>query len=238
MEFLDIFDSIGNIGIGSILASLVAFVIWLLDKTFGLPPIITRFFYKLLDSFLKDKIKNLKELNIIKETDVLNHDIFNYIDYWVYSKVPTIQFSTEYRTVVFRKYLTIFLQKYKANLYTWVQDKKFEEMDDSELWNSLLSLINKIIHDYEKESESIGIPRVIIEKMKKRNNDILSLTLDLFEGVCNSQFYSSDKNLLKVYSILNILLSVLENTLSSSASVCNLINGELKGLVMDGKKEI
>jgi hypothetical protein len=111
-------------------------------------------------------------------------------------------------------------------------------MDDSELWNSLLSLINKIIHDYEKESESIGIPRVIIEKMKKRNNDILSLTLDLFEGVCNSQFYSSDKNLLKVYSILNILLSVLENTLSSSASVCNLINGELKGLVMDGKKEI
>ena len=39
--------------------------------------------------------------------------LFNYIDLWSYSKVPTIQFSTDYRTVVFRKYLTIFLKSYK-----------------------------------------------------------------------------------------------------------------------------
>ena len=85
--------------------------------------------------------------------------------------------------------------------------------------------------------ESIGIPKIIIEKMKVRNNDTISLTIDLLEGVCNSQFYASDKNLLKVYSILNILLSVLENTISSSANICNSINGQLKGLTMDGEVE-
>jgi hypothetical protein len=34
----------------------------------------------------------------------------------------------------------------------------------------------------------------------------------------------------KVYSILNIVLSILENTISGSESTCNSINGQLSGL--------
>lgn len=49
-------------------------------------------------------------------------------------------------------------------------------------------------------------------------------------GVCNSRFYDSEKNFLKIYSILNILLSVLEILYPNSESVCNSINGALKGL--------
>jgi hypothetical protein len=82
-----------------------------------------------------------------------------------------------------------------------------------------------------------GIPDIIIEKMKVRNNDTLNLTIDLIEGVCNSRFYNSKNNLLKVYSILNILLSILENTISHSELVCNSINGQLKGLEYGGFKE-
>ena len=78
--------------------------------------------------------------------------------------------------------------------------------------------------------ESAGIPKIIIEKMKVKNNDTISLTIDLIEGICNSQFYSSDKNLLKIYSILNIMLSILENTITSSENICNSINGSLRGL--------
>jgi predicted house-cleaning noncanonical NTP pyrophosphatase (MazG superfamily) len=155
----------------------------------------------------------------------------------MYSRVPTFQFSTDYRTVVFRKYLTIFLKKHKENIRKYVDNKNFEKMEDSELWTSLLSLINDIIYDYEKEMELAGIPKVIIEKMKVKNNDTISLTIDLIEGICNSQFYSSDKNLLKIYSILNIMLSILENTISNSDHICNSINGQLKGMSMDGKTE-
>jgi len=52
----------------------------------------------------------------------------------------------------------------------------------------------------------------------------------LIGGICNSSFYNSDNNLLKVYSILNIVLSILENTISNSESICNSINGQLAGL--------
>ena len=110
-------------------------------------------------------------------------------------------------------------------------------MDDNEIWKSILDLINRIIYDYEKEMMEVGIPDIVIQKMKVKNNDTVTLTIDLIEGICTSNFYNSDKNLLKVYSILNILLSILQNTIFSSESTCNSINGALQGLTFNGKTE-
>jgi hypothetical protein len=73
--------------------------------------------------------------------------------------------------------------------------------------------------------------------MKSKNNERISLTIDLIEGVCNSSFYYSEKNYLKIYSILNIYLAILENTIAGSVKVCDSINGQLKGMSMDGKTE-
>jgi hypothetical protein len=74
-----------------------------------------------------------------------------------------------------------------------------------------------------------GIPSIVIEKMKVKNNDNILLTIDLVEGICSSPFYNSEKNRLKVYSILNILLSVLENT-NKTEDICRTINGALGGM--------
>ena len=190
---------------------------------------------KLMELTINRKSKSIKKE--ITESDIINHDIFNYIDFWIHSKIPTFQFSTEYRTIIFRRYLTIFLKKYKSQLHDFVHNKEYEKWDESELWKNLLNLINNIVRDYEKDMEDNGIPKIVIEKMKVKNNDTITLSIDLIEGISNSQFYSSDKNYLKMYSILNILLSVLENTVHHSEQVCNSINGQLKGLVVDGKVE-
>lgn len=193
---------------------------------------------KFVERFMKSKVRGVKShFKMITESDISNHDIFNYIDFWTYSKVPTLQFSTEYRTVVFRKYLTIYLKSYKLKINEFVSSREYQTMDDSKVWKAFLDLINQIVYDYEKEMESVGIPKIIIEKMKAKNNDTILLIFDLIEGICSSQFYESDKNLLKIYSILNILLSVLENTISNSPSVCGSINGGLKGLTYEGKVE-
>lgn len=193
---------------------------------------------KFIEKAMKNKTKDMSmHIKMIDDSDVSNHDIFNYIDFWMYSKVPTIQFSTEYRTAVFRKYLSIFLKSYKTKIYDFVNDRKYQTMDNAEVWKALLDLVNSIVYDYEKEMAAASIPKVVIEKMKVKNNDTLTLTIDLIEGICNTHFYDTDKNFLKVYSILNILLSLLENTISNSESVCNSINGQLKGLKFEGKVE-
>jgi predicted house-cleaning noncanonical NTP pyrophosphatase (MazG superfamily) len=235
MDLKDILDALREYGFSGTIIGFVILCLWLIAKSTWFSNVMSKISDGIFDKFSKKSTES--SIKVINELDVLNHDIFNYIDFWMYSRVPTFQFSTDYRTAVFRKYLTIFLKKHKENIRKYVDNKNFEKMEDSELWTSLLSLINDIIYDYEKEMELAGIPKVIIEKMKVKNNDTISLTIDLIEGICNSQFYSSDKNLLKIYSILNIMLSILENTISNSDHICNSINGQLKGMSMDGKTE-
>jgi len=229
MGLTEVLESLKQYGLGGTLVGCLIFALWVLVKSTWFTSLMTKISDKIIEGFMKEKTSSDK-VKVINESDILNHDIFNYIDFWMYSKIPTFQFSTEYRTIVFRKYLTIFLKKHKDNIRKYVDNKEFESMEDSKLWASFLSLINDTIYDYEREMEQVGIPRIIIEKMKVKNNDTISLTIDLIEGICNSQFYASDKNLLKIYSILNIILSILENTISNSDHICNSINGSLSGL--------
>ena len=240
MDFEHIFELLSNHSIQGLLLAIGAIIFWIFDNIFGFPRIIARFFYKVFEVILKKKInhtENSDHVKHISESDIVNHDIFNYLNFWIYSKIPTLEFSTDFRTTVFRKYLTIYLKKHKTIFKKYIDEKGFTEMDDTQLWNSFLSLINEIIYDYETEMLAIGIPRIIIEKMKARNNERILLTIDLIEGICNSSFYHSDKNYLKVYSILNIYLAILENTISGSVKVCDSINGQLKGMSMDGNVE-
>ena len=227
-DLITFFTSYGLKGSGLIIFSML---LWSFLKTDWLSKKISGIFNNMLT-------KN--PANSINMSHIINHNMFNYIDFWIYSKVPTIKFSTEYRTIIFRKYLTVLLMKYRDNMQKYIASNVYEEMDESELWKSILTLLNNIVYDYEREMETMGIPKIIIEKMKERNNETITLIIDLTEGVCSSEFYDSDKNLLKIYSIQNILLSVLQNTITNSEIVCNSINGGLKGqfVVVDGKKII
>jgi len=231
METQELYKLLSAYGIRGLLFGIILFTIGTIIKTSWFSDWWSKATDKIIQFFIKKKVKEIPN-GEISESDIINHDIFNYIDFWTYSKVPTFQFSTEYRTVIFKRYLTIFLKCYKKGLSEFVQNRDYHNMDQSQLWKNLLELINKIVWEYEKECEEANIPKIIVLKMKSKNNDTITLTIDLIESISNSQFYESKKNLLKMYSILNILLSILENTISNSQSVCNSINGQLKGLVI------
>jgi hypothetical protein len=236
MDLSSIISMVEKYGIDGVMSIIFLFLALSAIKSKWLANILSNISERVIEKTTKSK-KNEQSVRNLTDSDISNHDIFNYIDFWTYSRVPIFRFSTEYRTYVFRKYLSIYLKSYKRNISKYVDSEKYQSMDDAKLSTSLLDLINRIIHDYERECEEVGIPNIVIEKMKLKNNDTISLTIDLIEGICSSQFYSSDKNLLKVYSILNILLSVLESTISNSENVCNSINGQLKGLKFtDGLK--
>ncbi len=230
MGISDISTLLQNYGIKGTFFIITIFIIISLLKSKWFGDFLSKLSDKFIERYMRNKTKDLSNVRSITESDIINHDIFNYIDFWTYSKVPTLQFSTEYRTAVFRKYLTIYLKSYKKKIKDFVNTKDYELMDDAKIWKALLDLINQIVFEYESEMLEAGIPKIIVDKMKSKNNDTIVLTIDLIEGICSSQFYQSENNYLKVYSILNILLSVLENTISNSEPICNSINGQLKGL--------
>lgn len=235
MELKFILDSLRDYGWYGGGGIALIFILFKIFKTQWFKEFISSMVEKMIKRYVKNKSTQIS--HTLGESDITNHDIFNYIDFWTYSKIPTFTFSTEYRTVVFRKYLSVFLKSYKKNLQKFVLEREYRDMDDAELLKALLNLVNTTIYDYERELLDDGIPKIIIEKMKAKNNDNLDLILDLINSVCSSHFYDSEHNYLKVYSILNILLSVLESTVNSSESICNSINGQLKGLNFDGKTE-
>ena len=238
MNYTDLVTLVETHGIRGILISSFLFGIYKCINSDWFSNLMGKVSDWFIDKFMSNKVKDVESsVRKINISDIDNHDVFNYIDFWTYSKVPTFQFSTEYRTAVFRKYLTIYLKNYKRNIEKFVADKDYETMDEPQILKAFLNLINQTVYDYEREMVEVGIPSVIIEKMKVKNNDNILLTIDLVEGICSSQFYDSEKNLLKVYSILNILMSVLENTINSSEGICNSINGQLKGLIFEGKTE-
>jgi hypothetical protein len=238
MGIKDIADILSKYGFKGTLFTVFVFIIITMLKSSWFSSLLGKLSDKFVEKFMRNKVKDVNShVKSITDSDITNHDIFNYIDFWTYSKVPTIQFSTEYRTAVFRKYLTIYLKSYKRKISEFVNSKEYQEMDDAKVWRALLNLINSIVFDYEKEMIDSGIPKIVVDKMKAKNNDTITLTIDLIEGICNSQFYDSEKNFLKVYSILNILLSVLENTISNCENVCNSINGALRGMRFEDKIE-
>jgi hypothetical protein len=237
MGITDISSLIQNYGFKGAIFVIFIFLFISLLKSKWFSDLLSKISDSFIEKFMRSKTKDLSKVRTITESDITNHDIFNYIDFWTYSKVPTIQFSTEYRTAVFRKYLSIYLKSYKRKISDFVNSKEYQQMDNPKLWKASLDLLNRIVYEYEKEMIDTGIPKIVVDKMKSKNNDTITLTIDLIEGICNSQFYESENNFLKVYSILNILLSVLENTISNSESICNSINGQLKGLSFDGKTE-
>ncbi len=225
----------GFIGLLSIISVYIMMAVF---KSTRFTNLLTKISDRFIEGFIKKNKNDIADtIRKINDSNLMNHDVFNYIDFWKHSKVPTFQFSTEYRTAVFRKYLTIYLENYKNNIQKFIISKEYELMDEPEMLKGFLTLINQTVYDYEREMVEAGIPNIIIEKMKVKNNDNILLTIDLVEGICSSPFYNSEKNRLKVYSILNILLSILENTVNKTEEVCRSINGALTGLEFAGKTE-
>jgi hypothetical protein len=184
----------------------------------------------------RKKSKNSKQTTKVevRESEIINHEIFSLIDFWVYSKIPTLDLKTQFRDAVFKKYLHIYFRSFKDMLHVYVNDASYKKMGDSELKMNLLKLVNDIVFDYESEMIKSGIPHLIVNKMKERNTETLKLIIELISSICSSNFYNSEMNLLKMYSFLNISLSVLENTLGHCEDVSQSINGELKGMTFNG----
>jgi len=170
----------------------------------------------------------------ISIADITNHEIFNYLEFWLYTRIPDITLITQYRTVVFRKYVFILFKEYKEVLTTLLMKQEFTHVEKSQLKSILYTTLINIHKSADAQMKISGIPDVIVAKMTLALKDRMHLALDLINSINESAFYDSDNNLLKVYSYLNIIHSILDNILSNIEPVCNSINGELSGLMMDG----
>ena len=188
--------------------------------------------------YFKTVINVFHNSAVISETQLTNHVVFSQLDFWIIKKVPTFNFKSKFRNLVFRDYLTIYLKTYKYRIEEFVNDKKYEDLDNNEFWNTLAELFNSISKEYEAEMSDSGIPLLVIEKMKTYDSNSVELMMKLIKGVSQSEFYKSEKNQLKIYSALNIICPIIENVILHSEEVCTVLNGELTGMTYKNETEI
>lgn len=221
MSYTDLKEIFASYGIFGVILSVVVFAVFIKPELFK----------NIKDLFTKNNVS-------ILETQLSNHVVFSQFDFWMVQKIPTLNFKSKFRNLVFRDYLTIYLKAYKSNIESFINSKKYETLDNNQFWNSISELLNNITKEYEAEMVLIGIPALVIEKMKHRNNDYGQLIRNLAKGISESEFYKSDKNRLKMYSILNIIYPIIEGSIFQSEDVCTVLNGELTGKTYKGETEI
>lgn len=184
-------------------------------------------------------VKKLFDSNvIITDTQLVNHTIFSQFDFWISQKISTLNFKSKFRNLVFRDYLTIYLKVHKQKIEEFVKSKKYESMHSEEIWNSFSELFDNIAKECETRMIDIGIPILVIDKMKLENSDYIELMRKLIQGISGSELYKSNKNKLKVFSVLNIICPVIESSIFHSEVVCTVLNGELTGMTYKGETEI
>lgn len=190
-----------------------------------------------LFTWIRNTLLYNKKDNKIKESQIINHQVFNFINFWLHNKIPTLSFKTEYRNIVFKQYLTIFCESHYKILKNYAKYGSYRGVDISTLEKQMVRIITDITIDYEEKMISVGIPEVIVSKVRIILRRDLELLVNLIQKITISPVYDEDGNLLKVYSFLNVINTVLESTLINIIEVCDSINGELGGLYMDGKTE-
>ena len=240
MEFIDIINVIKE-GVPTWVWLVISSLLAGLLTAFFRSDIFKDFITAILDVYYKIRKTKKAPVKIKKQLvtslDIINHDLFNYIDFWLYNQIPSISLKTSYRSIVFKKYLHYYFKAYRDNIQEFIIQGEYQKMSTPVLKKKLLSLINSTTIKMEKNMRENDIPEVIIIKMKNVLNNRINLTRDLIKQISDSTFYDSQDNLLKIYSFLNIVHSILDNTISNIEPVCNNINGELGGLSMDGFTE-
>ena len=87
MNFSDIIKYADGYGLGGVIILSIISMIIALSKLEWFAKLVTNLVSK------NPKSKNVEtSKKTIRETDIVNHDIIRFIDFWLYSKVPTFPY--------------------------------------------------------------------------------------------------------------------------------------------------
>lgn len=191
--------------------------------------------------YLDRKSKKLK----LAEKDVpmfTEHQIFSRLEMLKNHIAMSFELANKGKEVVFKDLLI-------NNIDIWrdIARELAEEFDQrSEETNDPIELYNLIMKHYERgmhrssnyyknnnyTSDEQDALDIVMSKFNKWNFPRMESTHETIRSICNSQFYNGDK--VKAAVVLDILLSMLVDTINDAQLTLNEINGDMRGLVFRG----
>jgi hypothetical protein len=136
--------------------------------------------------------------------------------------------------MIFKDFIYIKFESVKNNLTKLAMLPGLDKYNNTELQNVVMACIVQIITEYESKAESIGIPKMVVNKFNYWHAPKVELIKKSIISICHSGFISDNSEKLSV--IFNNLELLLHMTLIDAESTLYALNGELDSVSYNASK--
>jgi hypothetical protein len=148
-------------------------------------------------------------------SDLLQHSFFTsqYSEYLYKIKQILNRDGEKGQNFIIAKFHHIKLKTVKDNLENFINQNRFEIMDDSVQLNvdNLITVINNSIHEYEEKAQKEGIENIFIEDYNTEHNYIVEILKEDLKNIKHSCF-TTDYN--RYIAVLNAIVKAFNETFS------------------------
>lgn len=171
-------------------------------------------------------------------TDPRKHGFFQKIDYILRYKLPEIELRfkgqpCQGRTSLFRDMLEIKFDAWRRNIadVCAIDYKNLSKVDIRQAFTE--SMLN-LVSEYESTWEQNGIPKLVVVKFHKWNDNHAQMFLEAIESITGGSCFSSPREIMNAILEMNALMLLL--TILDAEKTLGDLNGELSGMEYKGSK--
>ena len=186
--------------------------------------VIGTFIMALLGYYSYKYINERFETKRVDARDLHRHRIFTNIKRSINNRIGFRSIKDDNRRNIIRDMLHV---KY-SSVYVGMKeltDKTVCKISDDDLFHRITTAFTKIIRGYEDKWETLGIPKIAIDKFDEWHNTHIEYLLKFTETICYSDNYESQSEKLAI--ILDATDITLEVTIAEGDRGINELNGTL-----------
>jgi len=134
----------------------------------------------------------LSKLDVAKETKLINHELFMYIQNCYAFGINTLHIENKNKALLFKVMMKVKMHVISDKCMKFILSVDGEKLSAKELKSKNIQLLTDIVEGYENEWRKIGIAEFIIEDFRKWHMPRIQGVLDSVEHICDSQYYASN----------------------------------------------
>lgn len=164
---------------------------------------------------------------------ISQHDFFQFLTDTYNYKMETFVFTSDQKKLVFTVYFKIILKVMHDEWKDFLEDDLLLTYNQSELKSNFTKKFRSVIDEYDSKARSIGIPNIVIEKVKllqtAQHNEVVENVGDIIDN----PYYTS--NYARIHAVFNYYKIVTSLFIHNAKTGVNDLNGQLEKEIVDLK---
>jgi len=167
----------------------------------------------------------LSKLEVAKETNLINHGLFPYIEQCYKLGIENFKIENPLKSRIYKIMMKVKMKVIGDKCKEFIRNNAGEKWSAKELKNKNMELLTSIVETYENEWRKIGIPDFIIEIFRKWHMPRIQGVVDAVEHICESDYYTT--NTMKQASVLFAYYNGVHIAMIDAHASFNELNGHV-----------